>query len=99
MSVVVIHFAYSERIASSSIADLVELFGMIFGSNVRLPVSGSGQFKEPEVALESFLAVSVPGVSDGASFASTIEVEIHLSIKDTFEQSLVNLSDDALFAP
>ncbi len=72
MSVVVIPFAYRERIASSSRADLVERFGMICSSNVRLPVSVGGQFKEAEVALESFLVVSVPGGANEASFASVI---------------------------
>ena len=28
-----------------------------------------------------------------------IQVEIHLCVKDAFEQSLVQLSNDALFAP
>ena len=64
-----------------------------------MPVSWSGQFKVSEVALESFPAVSVPAVARCASFVCVIKVEIHLGIKDTFEQSLVNLSDDALFAP
>ncbi len=61
---------------------------MQYEPNLRLkstvPVSGSGQFKVSEVALERFLAVSVPAVANCAPFVGVIEVEIHLGVKDSF---------------
>ena len=64
-----------------------------------MPVSWSGQFKVSEIALESFLAVSVPAVACDPSFIGVIEMEIHLSVKNAFEQSFVKLSDDAPLCP
>ena len=66
---------------------------------LKLWLMRSGQLKVSEVALESFLTVSVSCVASRASFIDVIEVKIHLSVKDTFEKSLVNLSDNALFTP
>ncbi len=78
-------------------------FSGTFRNDLRLestvPVSGSGKLYVAEIAFEGFLAVTVSGVTRSATDIGVIKVKIQLGVKYAFEQSLVNLSNDALFAP
>ena len=64
----------------------------IASGNPISPVSGSGDFQRSEVALECFPAVTVPSVARPAPYISVKQVEIHLGVKDAFEQCLVQLA-------
>lgn len=93
------HIAYRDKMACSSIGVLVERFRIICGSKVLCLSHVVDSSRCPKLLLRVFLPYPLRLMPAERPSCKVMKVEIPLSVKNTFEQSFVNLSDDAIFAP